>query len=837
MADTNPLKVQHPGDVQRLIRALSGADRTPYREIHCKRTTFQVEGTSASVDSWKIQDHDYRHPDLPTYARGLFTAGANTPNPKIVTRGYDKFFNVNEANETQWRNIENGTEGPYELSVKENGCIIFISGLEDDHLLVCSKHSTGRRTDELSHAVAGEQWVERHVKAVGRSLISLARELYENNLTAVGELCDDSFEEHVLAYDPDASGIYIHGLNYNLPKFATLSGEEVHRFADRWGFKKAKFVTFNRIDAVQQFLEECAETGTWDGRETEGFVVRCKRRTDIASAKAGENWFFKYKFEEPYLMYRQWRECTKAVIADKHPKIRKHQKITEEYLQFARRQFVENPHLAEEYKMNHGIIALRDKFLASRGLNGAEIIALEASETRATGKETEKYVVLVPIATLGCGKTTVALALTHLFKWDHVQNDSIAKQKDKPGKFAFEVSTRMSNSPVVIADRNNHQRRERAHLMDNISPVITQAQYVALHWVHEPKNVLLPDIRDVTRRRVLERGDNHQTIRAGSKSQGEIMGIMDGFLKRFEGVDISREPDSKFDHIIDLDVCADSRANLETIVMALHKAYPKIIPEMPTAEMMDLAIEYAMKDYEVKEDLSAGYSKKQKKGPAQKTKQLAPEKSLTPASLAQKIEFMQISVNASDIRAILHEVFAPNNAPPEAPPDFSRMYDELVQRRRIQSAFHVTLIHRSVKEVHPHIWQHYERQYIDELTMKPVPDPVGRPPVLGNARVRLERLVWDDRVMAFVVRILFPEDNESSYKNVDFDTDTFPCANLLPHITVGTASADIKPKESNDLMKNWLMGDHEELGIHEVEFDAFKIIEGKMGPVMMRGKY
>jgi hypothetical protein len=25
------------------------------------------------------------------------------------------------------------------------------------------------------------------------------------------------------------------------------------------------------------------------------------------------NWFFKYKFEEPYLMYRQWRECTKLL--------------------------------------------------------------------------------------------------------------------------------------------------------------------------------------------------------------------------------------------------------------------------------------------------------------------------------------------------------------------------------------------------------------------------------------------------------------------------------------------------------------------------------------------
>ena len=172
----------------------------------CKKATFDVEGSDIKVDSWRMQDWDYKKPNLPTYARGLFTTTNRKGHPEIVTRGYDKFFNHDEVPETEWRNVEQSTRGPYELSVKENGCIIFISGLEDGTLLVCSKHSTGSRGDaEVSHAKAGEEWVARHLAKTGRTKEQLAQRLRDMNATAVGELCDDEFEEHVLAYTPDTA--------------------------------------------------------------------------------------------------------------------------------------------------------------------------------------------------------------------------------------------------------------------------------------------------------------------------------------------------------------------------------------------------------------------------------------------------------------------------------------------------------------------------------------------------------------------------------------------------------------------------------------------------------
>ncbi|KAI5284830.1 hypothetical protein KEM52_002720 [Ascosphaera acerosa] len=432
--DDLPPRPQDPAAIDRLVQTLrEGAERKKQKDgpFSCRCTAFRRANTP-ELESWKFAEWDFKRPGLPTYARGLFTARTGTePHYEIVARGYDKFFSVGEVEDTQWRNIETRTRGPYEISQKENGCIIFISGLADGSLLVCSKHSTGPRPgpppgqkseseskqttpaagdttvpieEQLgklslaeataqtssppvspSHAEVGERWVHKHVASVGRTAADLARTLRALNLTAVGELCDDAFEEHVLPYAPERAGIYLHGLNYNLPEFATLPGDAVHAFADAWGFRKAQFLVKQTLAETREFLERCAETGSWNGRETEGFVVRCKKMQaperdvtppapDFAAtaapaapaAPAYTDWFFKYKFEEPYLMYRHWRECTMTLLSGGEPKVKKHPDSTRRYLQYVRRQLDADPGLADRYLHHRGIIALRDGFLRER---------------------------------------------------------------------------------------------------------------------------------------------------------------------------------------------------------------------------------------------------------------------------------------------------------------------------------------------------------------------------------------------------------------------------------------------------------------------------------------
>ncbi|CAN9151463.1 unnamed protein product [Alternaria alternata] len=831
--DQAPYAPQDPKEITSLVHALEAHQgKKGNGGFSVKKHTFSLPN-GRTVDSWKMNDWDYKKANLPTYARGLFTYKNREGNYEIVTRGYDKFFNHGEIRKTEWKNVEQHTQGPYELSVKENGCIIFVSGLDDDTLLVCSKHSTGPRGDELSHAQVGEQWVERHVTSVGRKKEDLARTLRSMNATLVAELCDDDFEEHVLAYTKDQAGLYIHGINLNLPEFATYPGHLVDKFADEWGMKKVTYVMENDIKEVKKFLEKVAETGNYEGRDTEGFVIRCQARESEGAPYV--DWFFKYKFEEPYLMYRQWRECTRALIAGKPPRYKKHEAITKEYLDFARRQFAQNKDLAKQYNANHGIIKMRDDFLKFRGTTGADIIRQEMQNGPVESKKADRNIVLVPIATIGCGKTTLALALVKLFGWGHFQNDNVKAKKGRGQIFADTISSLLVTNPVVIADRNNHQKRERDQIINDISKNVPDARFVALHYVHDRSNY--DRIRQATQTRVLDRGDNHQTIQAGSKGRDEIVQIMEGFMYRFQPVDPSGKPDDLFDLVIDLDPTVDSRENLETIIGKMFETYPALFAgkDMPTDPDMDAAIQWAMNDYtpDFKMDLSNNKNDKRGNNQNQQNSQQrgANNQQAQPAKpkKAPRMEYFSVRLDTARINSILDSLFNDKDA------NTARMYKQLKQTRRVQNEFHVTLIHRASAPQNQEYWDKLGK--LHDACQKTNSSGAWEPE-LGTCDVLLERVVWDDRIMCFVVRL-----NGSSTLQVDdgaAGTATteellFETVNPMAHVTVGTADQSIKPMESNALLQRWLNGGSGgDTGIGEVSVRGSQVIKGSVRGVLGR---
>lgn len=217
--------------------------------IRCTTEALQTQTAGVlQVSSWKIAaEHLYhqhnRRPGsrLPTLARGLFTSvRGQSPDEdqprsdtrRILLRGYDKFHNVNEVPWTtvcadpdpvdifvlinfQWQAIEKHTEGPYDLTLKENGCIIFIAAISESEIVVTSKHSLGLcqragttgspaaatapddhqesgagkvRSEKEIHARVGERWLERHLRDAGRTKADLAKILFSMNLTAVAEV-------------------------------------------------------------------------------------------------------------------------------------------------------------------------------------------------------------------------------------------------------------------------------------------------------------------------------------------------------------------------------------------------------------------------------------------------------------------------------------------------------------------------------------------------------------------------------------------------------------------------------------------------------------------------
>jgi tRNA ligase len=790
-----PRVEQDTHEVSQMLAALELATRKDKRKggFSCKKTTFNVKKSQSGiqVDSWRMQEWDYKRPDLPTYARGLFTTRTRRKEPEIAVRGYDKFFNVNEVNETKWDKILANTQGPYELTLKENGCIIFIAGLEDDTLVVCSKHSTGDRSDvELSHASAGELRLERQLASIGKTRADLARELRKRNVTAVAELCDDSFEEHILAYGPDKAGLYLHGMNLNLPVFATYPSQFVQEFSDDWGFRKTGLIVMDDVHKVKSFLDEVAQTGAHEGRDVEGFVIRCKMSLKPGSLPY-RDWFFKYKFEEPYLMYRQWRECTKAMIMGKQPKFKKHVKITEEYLLYARKRLAADPRLGQLYNQNHGIITLRDDFLKFKNLNGADAANMDDGVDPLVMPEVTGDVILCPIATIGCGKTTIALALTHLFGWGHVQNDNIMG-KNRPPRFTKAVLDELQTKPAVLADRNNAQRHERKQIITDVKLQHATAKLVCLNFKHDEDSI--GAIRQVTRQRIIERGDNHQTIHAAT-DEVKYLAVMEGFINRFEPCNPHSRPDDGFDVVIDLDPTAGSRQNLETTLKQLNRYFPNFVSEVPSAEALDAAIE-----------ASLGYRPELKHEiPDRGRKDKNPKQE--PAKKQRPLEYMSVDVPSHQINSVLDMAFSKVNV------EKSRFYKQLKQTRRVQPKFHVTLMHRASSKEYPELWERYKTCHSEAG---------GLDAKLGECDVMLERVVYDDRIMAIVVRLV---DEEGKWE----------CVNRVAHITIGTRDGSVKPRESNDLLAKWLdAGAVGENNVHDIVFEEKPTLKGIVKGVLSK---
>ena len=224
----------------------------------------------------------------------------------------------------------------------------------------------------------------------------------------------------------------------------------------------------------------------------------------------------------------------------------------------------------------------------------------------------------------------------------------------------------------------------------------------------------------------------------------------------------------------------------------------------------------------LKHDLSFMTSSK-KKHPTGNREQNAVEEPAIDQVL-KRLEYFSIPASTTVINSTLASFF--NNAGAEE----AKLYHQMKQSRRLQSEFHVTLIHRASSSVEPDMWSKYTNEYMQALTRTREGENKQKEPNLGAARIRLERLVWDDRVMAFVVRIL----PSNGHQGADGEASCWPCANATPHITVGTASSAIKAKVSNDLLRRWLEGDESHGKIWEKEVPEMKILEGTARAVMQK---
>ena len=174
---------------------------------------------------------------------------------------------------------------------------------------------------------------------------------------------------------------------------------------------------------------------------------------------AGSSFFFKVKFDEPYMMYRDWREVTKMILSQdpeklKLPKNKMRRFETRAYVRWVKQEIARDREQFALYTKGRGIIATRDKFLewfeSENGKNECEDYERETA-LRRERKEFGKTII-VPVAIPGVGKTTIAVALKHLFGFGHTQSDNVKGKKPAP-KFIKNVVGLLDDHDVVIADK------------------------------------------------------------------------------------------------------------------------------------------------------------------------------------------------------------------------------------------------------------------------------------------------------------------------------------------------------------------------------------------------
>lgn len=129
--------------------------------------------------------------DINTKARGLFI---NTKTGKIVNRGFDKFFNIDERPSLSLEGIQN-LKFPLTIYHKYNGFLGLLGYNEETNKLVySSKSSTGGE-----YAKVFEQMFKNTVSRDKRDKIK--EYLREENTSMIFEVIDPVFDPHIIEYD------------------------------------------------------------------------------------------------------------------------------------------------------------------------------------------------------------------------------------------------------------------------------------------------------------------------------------------------------------------------------------------------------------------------------------------------------------------------------------------------------------------------------------------------------------------------------------------------------------------------------------------------------------
>lgn len=221
--------------------------------------------------------------DLTITARGLFV---DTETDKVIARSYNKFFNIEERPETEWRNLQQNLQFPVQVYLKENGFLGIVSyNPKTDDLFIASKS-----TNQGEYA---GYFKELLLKELGDNVDKFKTFLKKMDSSAIFEVIDIVNDPHIIKYSE--SGVFLLDVVKNDFTNTFMEYDALELFAEKFNLEtKALFKTCENFESLKEFIDYYDDS--MNGVPIEGFVV-----------KDSKGFMFKYK--TPY--YKFWKEVRK----------------------------------------------------------------------------------------------------------------------------------------------------------------------------------------------------------------------------------------------------------------------------------------------------------------------------------------------------------------------------------------------------------------------------------------------------------------------------------------------------------------------------------------------
>lgn len=197
-------------------------------------------------------------------ARGLYI---DVPKQKVVARAYEKFFNINEREETKFDMLQHKLQFPVTAYVKENGFLGIISYDEyNDDLFITTKSNPdgdyAKWFKELLYNTVDTDTIK-----------SIKEYTKEHNVSLVFECVDMKNDPHIIDYP--TSQVILLEIIYNDIKFKKYEYNDVCFVANSFGFKHKEkaYELANWQEFFDWYYEVTDENYEYNGRNIEGFVI------------------------------------------------------------------------------------------------------------------------------------------------------------------------------------------------------------------------------------------------------------------------------------------------------------------------------------------------------------------------------------------------------------------------------------------------------------------------------------------------------------------------------------------------------------------------------------